>query len=64
MKYQAKSFTVAASAGSKAQCDAEGHPWADSKGKCIRCGHRIRATGFGEPLPVHPEAKRRPKEPA
>lgn len=46
MLHTRKSFTVPASAGSKATCEKDGHAWADTKGRCIRCGTQIRDTGF------------------
>jgi hypothetical protein len=40
--YQQKSFSVPASAGTKETCEKEGHAFADRKGKCVRCGAKIR----------------------
>lgn len=46
MKFQAKSFQFAHKeqtiAEAKAACAKEGHPWADRKGKCVRCSAKIR----------------------
>lgn len=38
MKYQAKSFSVPASAGNAEICRVEGHAMKDVRGRCIRCG--------------------------
>lgn len=46
MMYQQKTFSVPASAGTKAECDRVGHAWADAKGKCVRCAEQIRDVGF------------------
>lgn len=57
MKYQEKSFTVAASGGTRAECERVGHSWADRKGKCVRCGEVIREQPFqstkAEPMSGH-----------
>lgn len=43
MKYaQGKSFSVPASAGKLETCVRDGHSWADKKGRCVRCGSKIR----------------------
>ena len=48
MKYKARSFQFAHKeqtlAEAKAACAKEGHPWADRKGKCVRCAEKIRGT--------------------
>ena len=41
-RFQEKSFSVPASAGTKDTCAKDGHTWADRKGKCVRCGEKIR----------------------
>lgn len=46
--YNLKNFSVPASAGTKETCQRDGHAFADRKGKCIRCGERIRDTGWSE----------------
>lgn len=61
MKYVDKSFMVPVSGGSARVCVEQGHAFADRRGRCVRCGQKIRATAFGEPIPSHPESKRRPK---
>ncbi len=43
MKYASgKSFSVPASAGKLETCVRDGHAWADKKGRCVRCGSKIR----------------------
>lgn len=42
MNYQKKSFTVPASAGKLETCVREGHAMPDTKGRCVRCGAKIR----------------------
>lgn len=46
MKYTAPSFTVPASAGSAAYCAEHGHTMPDVRGKCVRCGHRVRFADY------------------
>lgn len=41
-RYQDKRFTVPASGGHAKTCAEVGHAWADVRGKCIRCGQKIR----------------------
>ena len=47
-RYAEKRFSVPASAGKLETCVREGHAWADKRGKCVRCGSKIRSDGFGE----------------
>jgi hypothetical protein len=46
--FNQKTFTVPASGGTKEACAKEGHPWADRKGRCIRCSAQIRDLGFSK----------------
>lgn len=53
VKYLQKSFTMVGSPSdtythAKAVCSSEGHAFADRKGKCVRCGEKIRSDGFAE----------------
>lgn len=41
-RFQQKSFSVPASAGKLETCVREGHAWADKRGRCVRCGSKIR----------------------
>jgi hypothetical protein len=41
LKYEAKSFSVPASAGDATICAEKGHAMPDRKGKCIRCGEQV-----------------------
>lgn len=42
MKYEHKSFSVPASAGKLETCVRDGHAFADKRGRCVRCGAKIR----------------------
>jgi len=43
MKYaQGKSFSVPASAGKLETCVRDGHAMPDVKGRCLRCGCKVR----------------------
>lgn len=46
MKYTTRTFQFAHKEQSIAEareaCAKEGHPWADRKGKCVRCAAKIR----------------------
>lgn len=42
-RYQQKSFTVPASSGTAATCEAHGHAMPDQRGRCIRCGEPVPA---------------------
>lgn len=42
MKYEQKSFTVPASAGNATYCAEHGHTLPDVRGKCLRCGEKVR----------------------
>lgn len=52
MKYQQKSFTVPASAGSREYCLQHGHTLPDVKGRCLRCGSKVRAADVVDNWPV------------
>lgn len=41
-RFQQKSFSVPASAGKLETCVREGHAFADKRGRCVRCGAKIR----------------------
>lgn len=43
-RFAEKSFTVPASAGTASYCAAHGHTEPDAKGKCLRCGVKVRHT--------------------
>lgn len=45
-RYQEKRFSVPASAGKLETCTRVGHSFADRKGRCVRCGNKIRHTAF------------------
>lgn len=53
MKYaQGKSFTVPASGGSAKTCGEVGHAMPDAKGRCLRCGARVRYVEYVQgPMP-------------
>lgn len=60
MKYQEKSFTVPASAGSRDYCAEHGHTEPCSRGTCLRCSARLDdintwPLGFTEILGGHVE---------
>lgn len=42
MQYTKPSFSVPASAGSGATCRTQGHAMPDIRGKCVRCGEKVR----------------------
>lgn len=37
-----KTFTVPASGGNAKTCQEQGHAFPDIKGKCVRCGEKVR----------------------
>lgn len=45
-QFTKKTFSVPASAGDKKTCEAQGHAFADRKGKCVRCGEKVRPDGY------------------
>lgn len=56
MKYEAKSFTVPASAGHPAYCAQYGHTLPDAKGKCLRCGAVVRHGVIPQEVPQEQSA--------
>lgn len=41
-RFQQKSFSVPASAGKLETCVRDGHAMPDAKGRCLRCGGKVR----------------------
>jgi hypothetical protein len=64
MKYQKPSFTVPASAGKKETCEKEGHAFADTKGRCVRCSERIRPDPFASKPQHDLDAMKNGRKPA
>lgn len=56
--YQSKRFTVPAAPTQKLYCNGN-HPFADSKGKCVRCGERIRPDPYADKPQHDLDANRR-----
>lgn len=48
-RFQEKSFSVPASAGKLETCVRDGHTEADRRGRCLRCGVKIKDRSDTDP---------------